>query len=104
MTGRRLRVRIRQEPHPGDADQNWSLFARLSPQTAQALCTKRGDECLEFLPLRLSVPPFNDPIYVSYNGGSINEEGKAEPDNDCFHSLPLMNTVHKLSLPLNLYV
>jgi len=74
MTGQRLCVRTRREPHPGDADQNWTLFARLSPQTACALHDGAGSP--EFLPLCLSVDATSDPIYVSYNGGSILEEGE----------------------------
>jgi hypothetical protein len=77
-TGRRLRVRTRREPHPGESGQNWTLFARLSPDMAQALYddVSRRDATVsqEFLPLLLSGMDDHD-VYVSYNGGSITEQG-----------------------------
>lgn len=81
-TGRRLRVRTRREPHPGESGQNWTLFARLSPDVAQALhddaccLTTTGDTTVtqEFLPLLLSGMDDHD-VHVSYNGGSIVETG-----------------------------
>lgn len=71
MTGRRLRVKTRKEPQPGERDQNWTLFARLSPQTARALSDGHGAP--EFLPLELTGDTIDEPVYVSHNGGSIGE-------------------------------
>jgi hypothetical protein len=81
-TGRRLRVRTRREPHPGESGLNWTLFARLSPDMAQALhddacCLTNSDTTTvtqEFLPLLLSGMDDHN-VYVSYNGGSIAEKG-----------------------------
>lgn len=85
---------------------NWTLFARLSPPVAQALhddiCRQSvSQSTLEFLPLLLS--GMDEPVYVSYNGGSIAENG-------AFFQLPSFLVVqpmieysrNKLSLPLNI--
>lgn len=104
MSGRRLLVRTRPEPPSGDPVQKWTLFARLSPPTARALLENVDNP--DFMPLCLSVDGLDDPIYVSYNGGTIIEDGK-NPILAYQHplfALPLMNAVHKLSLPLNLDV
>ena len=101
MLGRRLLVRTRPEPPPGEPLQNWTLFARLSRQTARAFL--HNVDSSDFIPLCLSVDGLDDPIYVSYNGGSIMEDGKISimAYQDPLHALPLMNAVHKLSLNLD---
>jgi hypothetical protein len=86
-----LRLVVRHE-----TDNN--LFVRLSPKVARELrslalhadedetqadgrCWKiqdDEDESLGFLPLSISILDHN--IYASYNGGSLNEQGK--PSND----------------------
>ena len=76
MTGRRLRVRTRPKPKAGSNTQNWTLFARLSSQTARTLCDGHSDEAPQFLPLCLNGKGLGNPLYVSYNGGCIQEEGK----------------------------
>ena len=87
-----LRVLTRHEPHhPSLNNNNWTLFARLSPSVAQALydhvvllCQdeSQAKQCCipEFLPLVLKSSNMEDDdeqqlIYVSYNGGSIAEHG-----------------------------
>lgn len=86
-TGRRLRVRTRREPHPGESGQNWTLFARLPPDMAQALhddarCLTNSDTTVtqKFLPLLLSGMDDHD-VHVSYNGGSIAEKGAFSDNN-----------------------
>lgn len=75
MTGRRLRVRIRSEPPPGSAgEENWTLFARLAPQTVREFT---GDTSVEFLPFCLTGDDLDENVYVSYNGGSIQEKGES---------------------------
>lgn len=74
MTGQRLRVRARPEPKVGYGNQNWTLFARLSSQVARAFNSVH--DAPQFLSLCLTCDGIDDPIYVSYNGGAIEEEGK----------------------------
>jgi hypothetical protein len=94
MTGRRLLVRKRPEPKTGNVETH-QLFARLSPQTARALSDY--DAPHQFMPLCLRCEGLDEPIYVSYNGGNISEEGKIvwfqlkSPET---RAPPLMNTVH----------
>ena len=94
----KLRVLTRHEPHPSLNNPNWTLFARLSPSVARALydqvvlCQDESQkQCCtpKFLPLVLSTGSSMDddeqPIYVSYNGGSIAEQGTLYM---CFISSP----------------
>lgn len=74
MTGQVLHVKTRKEPSPGSLNDNWTLFARLSAETLNQLTF--GESTVEFLPLKLTGDGLNDPVYISYNGGLIEEQGK----------------------------